>query len=104
MDFSLTPEQEAFRSELRGWLEARRDEGAIPPLESGSLDEYVEAGRGWQRSLYDGGWCGLAWPAAYGGRGVGLIEQIVFQQELARIGSPQLFNLLALSRVGPLLI
>ncbi len=104
MDFSLTPEQEAFRSELRGWLEARRDEGAIPPLESGSLDEYVEAGRGWQRSLYDGGWCGLAWPAAYGGRGVGLIEQIVFQQELARIGSPQLVNLLALSMVGPLLI
>jgi alkylation response protein AidB-like acyl-CoA dehydrogenase len=104
MDFSLTPQQQSFRDELRSWLEARRSENAIPPLELDSLDETVAAGKRWQRTLYDGGWCGLAWPAEYGGRGVGLIEQIIFQQELARIGSPQLVNLLALSMVGPLLI
>jgi hypothetical protein len=41
--------------------------------------------------------------ASYGGRSIGIVEQIIFQ-EAGRIGSPQLVNLLALSMVGPLLI
>ncbi len=104
MDFSLTPEQAALRDELRAWLEHRRRAGDIPLLKPVSLDVYVAEGRRWQRELYDGGWCGVHWPREYGGRGVGLVEQIVFQEELARIESPQLVNLLALSMVGPLII
>ncbi|MFP6627023.1 MAG: acyl-CoA dehydrogenase family protein [Deltaproteobacteria bacterium] len=104
MDFSYTPEQEAFRAELRGWLDARRQARAIPQGASTDLDEFVSNGRRWQRELHEGGWCGVHWPVEYGGRGTGLIEQIIFQEELARAASPQLVNLLALSMVGPLLI
>jgi len=104
MDFTLSPAQEAFRDEVRAWLDARKADGSIAPLSNASLDEYVDAGKVWQRKLYDSGYCGLHWPAEYGGRGIGIIEQILFQQELARVGSPQLVNLLALSMVGPLII
>ena len=104
MDFTLSPAQEAFRDEVRAWLDARKADGSIAPLSNASLDEYVEAGKVWQRELYESGYCGLHWPAEYGGRGIGIIEQILFQQELARVGSPQLVNLLALSMVGPLII
>jgi len=104
MDFSYSKDQEGFRRELRSWLESRRQSGIVPSLESRSLDDSVMRGRAWQRELYEGGWCGVHWPAEFGGRGVGLIEQIIFQEELARIGSPQLVNLLALSMVGPLII
>ncbi len=104
MDFSYTPEQQSFRNELRSWLEARREEGRIPPNAHDSLDEVVARGRLWQKTLAEAGWCGIHWPAEYGGRGAGLIEQIIFQEELARIGSPQLINLLALSMVGPVII
>jgi alkylation response protein AidB-like acyl-CoA dehydrogenase len=104
MDFALSPEQETFRDEVRAWLDARKADGSIAPLSNASLDEYVEAGKVWQRKLFDSGYCGLHWPAEYGGRGIGIIEQILFQQELARVGSPQLVNLLALSMVGPLII
>ncbi len=104
MDFSHTAEQEAFRAELRQWLAERKEAGAMAAGERRSLDDIVERGKRWQRELYDGGWCGLAWPREYGGRGAGLIEQIIFQEELARAGSPQLVNLLALSMVGPLII
>ena len=104
MDFSFTPEQETFRDELRAWLDQRKSDGSMGDNAPRSLDDAVERGRIWQHALYDGGWCGLAWPGQYGGRGVGLIEQIIFQQELARAGSPQLINLLALSMVGPVLI
>lgn len=104
MDFSYTDDQIAFRDELRGWLEARKEEGAIVGHEAKSLNEAVEQGRKWQRTLFDGGWCGIHWPAEYGGRGAGLIQQIIFQEELARAGSPQLINLLALTLVGPVII
>ncbi len=104
MDFSLTPEQQAFRDELRRWLAERKAAGAMGDREPKSLDEVVERGKRWQRELYEGGWCGVGWPREYGGRGAGLIEQIIFQEELARAGSPQLVNLLALSMVGPLII
>ncbi len=104
MDFKYTDKQDAFRHELRGWLEARKAEGEIGDHAPKSLDEVVSRGRRWQKLLHEGGWCGVAWPKAYGGRGAGLIEQIIFQEELGRIRSPQLINLLALSMVGPVLI
>jgi alkylation response protein AidB-like acyl-CoA dehydrogenase len=104
MDFAYTPEQRHFRDELRSWLEARKAVGDIPSLAHASLDDYVAEGKRWQKKLHEGGWCGLHWPTPYGGRGIGIVEQIIFQEELARIGSPQLVNLLALSMVGPLLI
>jgi alkylation response protein AidB-like acyl-CoA dehydrogenase len=54
--------------------------------------------------LYEAGWCGIAWPAQYGGRGASLIQQIIFQEELARAKSPQLINLAGLTMGGPVLI
>jgi alkylation response protein AidB-like acyl-CoA dehydrogenase len=104
MDFNYTVEQEAFRAELRAWLDAEKAAGSFGDINTTSLDAYVEHGRRWQKRLYDAGWCGLHWPAQYGGRGIGVIEQIIFQEELGRVGSPQLVNLLALSMVGPLII
>ncbi len=104
MDFNYTPQQEAFRSELRAWLDSEKESGSLGAVKAASLDDYVAHGREWQNRLYDAGWCGLHWPAEYGGRGIGIIEQIIFQEELGRSGSPQLVNLLALSMVGPLII
>ncbi len=104
MNFSYDDDELAFRDELRAWLEARKADGSIPETGGKTLDEAVELGKAWQRTLYDGGWCGVHWPKEYGGRSAGLIEQIIFQEELGRIGSPQLINLLALTLVGPLLI
>jgi alkylation response protein AidB-like acyl-CoA dehydrogenase len=104
MDFAYSESQQRFRDELRAWLEEKRAAGKVPPATCDSLDDYVERGRRWQAELYEGGWCGLSWPREYGGRGAGLVEQIIFQQELARSGSPQLVNLLALTMVGPLVI
>ncbi|HEY2772901.1 MAG TPA: acyl-CoA dehydrogenase family protein [Candidatus Binatia bacterium] len=104
MDFSYTPDQEKFRTELRAWLDRKKAEGAFGGTGPRSLDEVVRDGRRWQATLHAAGWCGIHWPKQYGGRSAGLIEQIIFQEELARAGSPQLINLLALSMVGPVLI
>ena len=63
MDFGYTPEQEAFRSEVRTWLEANQP----PPLtreEKQKLTDDLlwERGKAWHTKLYEGGWAGISWP------------------------------------------
>jgi alkylation response protein AidB-like acyl-CoA dehydrogenase len=99
MDLSYSADEERFRAELRTWLE-RNPPGEQPD----DLDGWVAHGKQWQRRLYEAGWCGIAWPAQYGGRGASLIQQIIFQEEMARAKSPQLINLAGLTMGGPVLI
>jgi alkylation response protein AidB-like acyl-CoA dehydrogenase len=105
MDLNLTPSEREFRDEFRAWL------GENVPAEwagggTGSEDraEYIEYLRAWQRKLYDGGWAGISWPKEFGGRGATLMEQAIFQEELARAKAPQLVGTIGLSLVGPTII
>lgn len=99
MDLSYSPAEEAFRSELRAWLQQNP-----PGPEPEALEQWVAYGKAWQRRLYDAGWCGIHWPAAYGGRGASLIEQCIFQEEMALARAPMLINLAGLTMGGPVLI
>ena len=99
MNLSYTADEERFRAELRAWLEANP---AGPEPER--LDDWVAHGKAWQRKLYEAGWCGIAWPAEYGGRGASLIQQIIFQEEIARAQAPLPINLAGLTMGGPVLI
>ncbi len=58
----------------------------------------------WQRKLYEGGWAGISWPKAYGGRGVSLMEQVIFWQEMALADAPPMANVLGLGLIGPTII
>ncbi len=99
MDLTLSPAEEAFRDELRGWLEASH------PGEEPTGDEAAfEFRRAWQRRLNEAGWAGLSWPKEYGGRGATLIEQAIFNEETARAHSPQVANVLGLAMGGPTVI
>jgi alkylation response protein AidB-like acyl-CoA dehydrogenase len=99
MDFSYSTDEERFRTELRAWLE-RHPPGPEPE----DADAWVAYARAWQRELALAGWCGVAWPREYGGRGATLIEQIIFQEELARVRAPQFIGLAGLTMGGPVLI
>ncbi|HEV2861731.1 MAG TPA: acyl-CoA dehydrogenase [Pyrinomonadaceae bacterium] len=105
MDLNLTPGEKEFRDEFRAWLKENVPEewagGTTAPEERA---EYVEYLRDWQRKLFDGGWAGISWPKEYGGRGATLMEQAIFQEELARANAPQLVGTIGLSLVGPTII
>ncbi len=105
MDLNLTPGEREFRDEFRAWLAANvPEEWAGGGTGSEDRAEYIEYLRVWQRRLYDGGWAGISWPKEFGGRGATLIEQAIFQEELARAGAPQLIGTIGLSLVGPTII
>jgi alkylation response protein AidB-like acyl-CoA dehydrogenase len=107
MEFRLTEAEERFRAEVRAWLTANlpRGWGTAAYREPHSAAEKVALSKQWQRTLYDGGWAGITWPKAVGGRGLGIVEQLIFNEECARVRAPDSINLaVALGLVGPTLI
>ncbi len=105
MDFRDTPEEAAFRKEIREWLERNVPEDwdrsqltLIPP------EDRLEMLRTWQGKLHEGGWAGITWPKEYGGRGASLIETAIFNQEMARSKAPPPINVIGLGMAGPTII
>jgi alkylation response protein AidB-like acyl-CoA dehydrogenase len=106
MDLSDSPQEAAFRAEARAFLGAHAPAEPIPQYHKALVDDHalLERHRAWQRTLYQHGWGALTWPREYGGRGLGPIEQIVWNQELARVGlGPSLF-MVGIGMAGPTLI
>ena len=86
MDLRFTPAQEAFRHEARSWLASH----APPPRSLPSLDtaEGFEAHRAWEQTMFDDRWSVVSWPEQFGGRGVGILEWLVFEEEYWRAEAP----------------
>ncbi len=96
----FTPEEEAFRAELRDWLAAHLPR--TPPPEDEEARRVFQ--RAWQRELAAGGWVGIQWPREHGGRGATLKEQIIFTEEMARARAPEILDAVAVNIVGSVLI
>ena len=102
MDLNYTPDEEAFRAEVRAWVR-----GALPE----SLRETVEQGEhvgreqieGWQTILHARGWGAPSWPAQWGGPGWDPIRQHIFEEECALAGAPRQLPF-GLRMVGPVLM
>lgn len=93
MDLDLTPDEQQFRDEFRAWLREH-----VKP--AATVDEL----KAWQRTLFEGGWAGVSWPKQYGGRGATLMQQAIFQEELALAEAPHLIGTIGISLVGPTII
>jgi alkylation response protein AidB-like acyl-CoA dehydrogenase len=100
MDLTLNSEEEAFRDELRAWLEQNHP----GPSPTGGDEAQFQFEREWQRKLHSGGWAGISWPKEYGGRGATLIEQAIASEEMARAKVPRPANVLGLVMGGPVVI
>ena len=90
VDLDLTPEEQAFRDELRDFLATMPTERA--PL--GDEQARLVEGRRWQRLLADGGWAVPGWPRRWGGRDAGPVEMMLYESELARIHPPRAVNVI----------
>ena len=98
MDLTFTPEQDSFRAELRAWLEANVPKTKLPSLDT---REGFKLHRDWERRLYDGGWAMVNWPVEYGGRGAGLMDWLIFEEEYWRAGAPLRVNQNGIFLLGP---
>jgi len=103
VDLNDTPEQAAYRAEVRAWLEQNASHA---PATRGRGDEEgaVAAHRAWQRQLAEAGYVGVTWPAEHGGQGKGPLHQVVINQEIARAGVPGILDAIGVGMLGPTLI
>src|SRR5205085_2889629 len=78
-------EDEAFRQEVRTWLDQNLPQQWRHGGVGGYRDDAEEdIRRDWQRRLYDGGWLKLSWPVEAGGRGATPMMQAIYQEEITR--------------------
>jgi alkylation response protein AidB-like acyl-CoA dehydrogenase len=91
MDLRFSEEDEAFRKEIRDWLnENLTGEFAIVRGRGGAGDEEAlfDERRAWERKLGEARWNCVGWPREYGGRDATLMQQVIFHEEYARAGGP----------------
>ena len=86
MDLRDSPDEAAFREQVRAWLQDN-----LPAGDS----------REWSRKMYDAGYAGLTWPEEYGGRGAPYSHQAIVLEEFARAEAPQHMGVIGLGMAGP---
>jgi alkylation response protein AidB-like acyl-CoA dehydrogenase len=106
MDFDFSEREEAFRKEVRAWLEQHLPDdlrGRAFAASRADVDE-VRRLRAWQRQMAEAGYVGMDWPREFGGRGAAITEMVILYQEMARAESPQIVNRGGVSMLGPTLM
>jgi alkylation response protein AidB-like acyl-CoA dehydrogenase len=96
-----TPDESAFRVEVRAWMQEHVPREPLQTLdgEVGFLQH-----REWERALALGNWSMITWPREYGGRGAGLIEWLIFEEEYYRANAPARVNQNGIFLLGPTLM
>jgi alkylation response protein AidB-like acyl-CoA dehydrogenase len=100
MDLTYPPEAEEFRKEIRAWLEANLPDD-FDTLEGDARRQFHEQ---WVKKLHEGGWICASWPKEYGGKGLSTMEQVVLNEEFARVGAPMRADFFGDTLVGPTIL
>ena len=97
MDFNFTPEEEAFRSEVRSFLDANLPKGA-----NTSDPAFIVE---WSKKVRAKRWVGFSWPVEVGGGGASIMQQVILKEEMAKRKAPSLGTcFMGLAWVGPAII
>ena len=107
MDLTYSEADQAFRAEVRDWLadHLTGDFAALKGLGGAGRDHEAHEERlAWNRHLAAHGWTCLGWPTEHGGRGLSLLQQVIFHEEYARADAPARVNHLGEELLGPTLI
>jgi alkylation response protein AidB-like acyl-CoA dehydrogenase len=104
MDFRFTPEEEEFRQEVHGFIEKE----CPAELRGGGVNIMAEVGNlfAWRAKLAKRNWVAPAWPKEYGGAGMTIMQQFIYNQETALMRAPPHIFIggLGVAVVGPTII
>ncbi len=112
MDFNDSPEDAAWREEVRKWLDAhaeRRPEGeeTVPDIlgeDSEDPAEVIAKAKAWQKTLQESGYGAITWPKQFGGREATPMQAFIFNQEMASYDVPAGVYTIGLGMIGPTLM
>jgi len=97
MDFHFTPEEEAFRAEVRAFLDEN-----LPPGTNQNDPKFIAE---WSRKAREKRWIGFSWPKEVGGGGATIMQQVILKEEMSKRKAPSLGTcFMGLAWVGPAII
>ena len=89
MDLAFTPEEQAFREEVRTWVRANLP-AHISHKVHNALRLTREDMQGWAKILGKKGWLAFGWPKQFGGPGWTAVQKHLFEEECALAGAPRI--------------
>lgn len=107
MDFTDSAQEAAFRNEVRSFIESelapelRWRGGLRSGLDAGRAGYGGEASKVWRRKIAGRGWTAPAWPKEYGGAGMSVMEQFIFNEEMSQARAPRTGGGIAIGMAGP---
>lgn len=101
MELGFTERQREFRAEVRDWLAAHVPAEPLPSMDTA---DGFERHRAWERTLAGARLSAVSWPERYGGRAVGLVEWLIFEEEYWRSGAPGRVSQNGIFLLGPTLM
>ena len=101
MDLEFGAADEEFRAEVRGWLREHVPREPLPSLET---EEGFAAHREWERALGTARLGVVSWPQEYGGRGVSVLQWLVFEEEYYAAGAPGRVSQNGINLLAPTLL
>jgi alkylation response protein AidB-like acyl-CoA dehydrogenase len=101
MDLTFDVAHDAFRAEARAWLAAHVPAEPLPSL--GTVAGFA-AHRAWEATLFADRWSVVSWPTEYGGRGVGIMEWLIFEEEYYRARAPKRVSQNGISLLAPTML
>ncbi|CAN5874227.1 acyl-CoA dehydrogenase [soil metagenome] len=104
MDLTYPPEAEAFRTDIRAWLEEHLPAGWFDESVEQTPEQKAAFNEEWPSKLYEGGWICASWPTEYGGKGLSTMENVVLAEEFARAKAPLRADFFGDTLVGPTIL
>jgi alkylation response protein AidB-like acyl-CoA dehydrogenase len=104
MELDYAPEDEAFRAEIRSWLQTNLPKGWFEPGFEMSNEERKKFNDEWPNKLFEGGWICATWPKEYGGKGLSTMQGVVLAEEFANAKAPMRADFFGDTLVGPTLL
>jgi hypothetical protein len=93
---------DVFRRSLAQFLETHLTPDVVAAGKEGYDEgDNLEILRGWSRTLFDGGWAAVSWPAEFGGRDAGVEQQLAYHEEMSRAEAPGPVNVIGVSNIAP---
>ena len=106
MDFRFSPEEEAFRLEIRTWLKGNLPENweGAAGFARGRDEENASIYKDFAKKLATKKWVAPHWPVPYGGLGLSVIQQLIYNEEMAYANAPIGYSSIGVGWAGPTII
>jgi len=102
MDLRLSPEEQAFRQEVRGFIRDNLPDETAARMKDGRASRKQDI-VAWQRILNKRGWAAYSWPKEWGGPGWSAVQRMIFLEEIQTCPAPEV-NPFNITMIGPVLI